>query len=115
MNIFWRLQAKDFTKSNTPPWVFFTFFKLHKWYQIAQRITNNQFIPAWLSARTTVLVPKAKDFSNEKNYRPITCLNTSCKIMTGLVNKYIRHHAIENNIWDKGQLGVVEGVLGTVD
>ena len=24
---------------NTPPWAFFTFFKLYKWYQIAQRIT----------------------------------------------------------------------------
>ena len=24
---------------NTPPWVFFTFLKLYKWYQIAQRIT----------------------------------------------------------------------------
>ena len=29
----------NFTKSNTPPWLFFTFFKLYKWYQIAQRIT----------------------------------------------------------------------------
>ena len=29
----------DFTKSNSPPWVFFTLFKLYKWYQIAQRIT----------------------------------------------------------------------------
>ena len=29
----------NFTKSNTPPWVFFTFFKLYKWYQIAQNIT----------------------------------------------------------------------------
>ena len=26
-------------QSNTPPWVFFTFFKLCKWYQIEQRIT----------------------------------------------------------------------------
>ena len=25
------------TKINTPPWVFFTFFKLYKCYQIAQR------------------------------------------------------------------------------
>ena len=25
--------------SNTPPCVFFTFFKLHKWYQITQNIT----------------------------------------------------------------------------
>ena len=27
-------------KINTPPWVFFTFLKLCKWYEIAQRITN---------------------------------------------------------------------------
>ena len=27
------------TKIKIPPWVFFTFFKLYKWYQIAQRIT----------------------------------------------------------------------------
>ena len=29
----------NFTKSNTHRWVFFTFFKLYKWYQIMQRIT----------------------------------------------------------------------------
>ena len=36
-----KLQAKacNFTKINTPPWVFFTFLKLYKWYQIALRIT----------------------------------------------------------------------------
>ena len=28
------------TKSNTLPWVFFTFLKLYKWYQIVQRITT---------------------------------------------------------------------------
>ena len=27
------------TEGNTPPWVFFTFFELYKWYQIAQRTT----------------------------------------------------------------------------
>ena len=25
--------------SNTPPWVSFTFFKLYKWYQIAQSVS----------------------------------------------------------------------------
>ena len=30
------LKACNFTKSNTPPWVFFVIFKLYKWYQIAQ-------------------------------------------------------------------------------
>ena len=29
------------TKINTPPWVFFTFLKLYKWYQIVQRTTFN--------------------------------------------------------------------------
>ena len=33
-----KLQA-HFTKCNTPLWVFFTFLKLYKWCQIAQRIT----------------------------------------------------------------------------
>ena len=31
--------ACKFTKSDTPPWLFFTFFKLCKWYQIMQSIT----------------------------------------------------------------------------
>ena len=34
-----QLTVCNFTKINTPPGVFFTFFKLYKWYQIAQRIT----------------------------------------------------------------------------
>ena len=36
-----KLQASacNFTKSNTPPWVFFRFFKLYKWYQIAQSVS----------------------------------------------------------------------------
>ena len=36
-----KLQASacNITKINTPPWMFFTFFKLYKWYQIAQHIT----------------------------------------------------------------------------
>ena len=37
-----KLHAKpcNFTKSNAAPWVFFTFFKLYKWYQIVQNITD---------------------------------------------------------------------------
>ena len=36
-----RLLVCNFTKSNTPPWVFFTF--LYKWYQNTQNITNNHY------------------------------------------------------------------------
>ena len=39
-----KLQAKvcSFTKINTSPWGFFTFFKLYKWCQIAQCITYGE-------------------------------------------------------------------------
>ena len=37
-----KLQAE--AKINTPSWVFFTFFKLDKWYQIAQRTTCKFFV-----------------------------------------------------------------------
>ena len=37
-NHLYNLRAYNFTKSNTPPGVFFLFFKLYKWYQIAQNI-----------------------------------------------------------------------------
>ena len=39
-----RLKACIFTKSNTPPWVFFTFLELFKRYQIAQNIIYSNFM-----------------------------------------------------------------------
>ena len=36
---FKKAEACNFTKINTPPWVFLTFFKLYKWHQIVQRTT----------------------------------------------------------------------------
>ena len=35
--------------------------------------------------------------------------------MTGIIAIYMRKHTVVNEIWDEGQLGSVEGVLGTVD
>ena len=35
--------ASNFNKSTTPPYVFFAFFNLNKWYQIAQRIATTFF------------------------------------------------------------------------
>ena len=62
-----------------------------------------------------MLLPKTKYLEYEKNYWPIMCLNTSYKIMTGVVAKYIREHMMENEYWDKGQLEAVEGVMGIVN
>ena len=75
---------------------------------------DNRLIPTWWLLGRTLLIPKSKDLNDEKNYHPITCLNSSYNFLTGLVGKFVRNHAIENNIWDGDQLGAA-GVLGTVD
>ena len=59
--------------------------------------------------------PITKNLSDEKNYQPITCLNTSYKILTGIIAECMRKHTVANDIWNEGQLGVTEGVLGMVD
>ena len=40
-------------------------------------ISDSSMIPEWWPTGRTVLLAKTKDLSDEKNYRPITCLNTS--------------------------------------
>ena len=61
-------------------------------YQDTSRILE------WWSSARTVLLPKTKNLSDEKNYCPITCLNTSYNILTGLVAKYMREHTLVNEI-----------------
>ena len=39
--------ACNITKINTPPWMFFRFLKLCKWYQIAHRTTYFKQTDAW--------------------------------------------------------------------
>ena len=78
-------------------------------------IDQPESIPDWVTHGRTVLLPKSEVLDDEKNYRPITCLNTAYKIFTGILGKYLKEHAERNNIWDKSQLGACSGVLGTVD
>ena len=76
---------------------------------------DNRLMPTWWLLGRAVLIPKSNNLSDEKNYHPITRLNTLDKPLTGLVAKFIRNLAIKNSIWDEGELRAAEGVLGTVD
>ena len=42
---------------------------------------DTAMIPEWWPSGRTVLLPKTKNLSDEKNYHPITCLNASYKIL----------------------------------
>ena len=76
---------------------------------------DNTTIPQWIAVGRTVLLPKAKDLSSKEEYRPITYLNTSYKLFTGILAKFTKEHAEENEIWDRNQMGTCQDVLGTVD
>ena len=57
-----KLQASacNFIKINTPPWVFFTFFKLYKCYQIAQRITYILRLSSQALCKETFVLQKSE-------------------------------------------------------
>ena len=45
--------------------------------------------PRWLSESITYLSPKTKDTKNLENYRPITCLTTTYKLLT-FINLFMK-------------------------
>ena len=76
---------------------------------------DKAMIPESCPSGRTVVLPKTNNLNDETDYCPIICLNTSYKILTGLVGKYMREHTSVNKIWDEKQLGAVEGILGTAE
>ena len=66
-----KLQAEvcNFTRINTPPWVFFTFFKLYKWYQIAQGITVSELLIRCLIALFLILITDLKHTFSKRHDR----------------------------------------------
>jgi hypothetical protein len=48
--------------------------------------------PDWLTTGVTYLIPKSGDSKEVRNYRPITCLTTMYKTLTGIIFKRISTH-----------------------
>ena len=48
-------------------------------------VKNPEKCPKWLTQGITYLLPKTTETSDPKNYRPITCLPTMCKILTSII------------------------------
>ena len=60
---------------------------LTKCYNDMMRDPN--LIPDWFVKGTTYLLPKSSETKKPKNYRPITCLTTSYKILTSVLTDII--------------------------
>ena len=72
--------ACNITKSNTPPWFFFTFFKLCKWCQIAQRITRKFFDWFWSFVGNSLILEDQKIFNKARLTITTICVIAKCQI-----------------------------------
>ena len=52
-------------------------------------LQNLETAPEWLTEGTTYLLPKSQETQNPKNYRPITCLTNTYKILTSIITTYV--------------------------
>ena len=69
--------------------------------------------PLWLVTGKSTLLPKNNQTMLAKNYRPITCLSTTFKTLTGIIATRIESHLCENNILSQEQQGGRRGSYGT--
>ena len=67
-------------------------------------IEQPEIKPEWITQGRTVLLPKLDDLSDERENRPITCLNTCYKIFTGNVGSSMKDHAKETTFGIKVKL-----------
>jgi hypothetical protein len=61
--------------------------------------------PDWLTTGITYLIPKSGDSKEVRNYRPITCLTTMYKTLTGIIAKRISTHLEEQSLLQAEQKG----------
>ena len=53
---------------------------------------NPTTMPSWMTEGKTTLIPKNENTTSPKNYRPITCLPTSYKLLTLILSDKIYNH-----------------------
>ena len=70
--------------------------------------------PKWFCQGTTYLLAKNIDTANPKNFRPITCLSTSYKLLTSILTERTYKHIDEQNIFPgcrRGSYGCKDQLL----
>lgn len=77
------------------------------------RIKTNKFdCPRWLAKGRIVTIPKTGDLSDPANYRPIACLNTMYKVISGTICSWIESHVSKNNAFAESQRALTKGEWG---
>ncbi|CAM4836076.1 unnamed protein product [Rotaria magnacalcarata] len=84
---------------------------LHK--LVLHHLTSGESLPqSWITEGRIVLIHKAGPKSKPGNFRPIACLNTCYKLLTGYVTMYLNQHVTERKIMPEEQIALRGGVWG---
>ena len=71
--------------------------------------------PDWLTQGRTTLLPKSTETHRPNKYRPICCLSTTYKLLTGLIADEIYSHLEGGDYLEEEQKGCIRKRPGTKD
>ncbi|XP_045482803.1 uncharacterized protein LOC123686614 [Harmonia axyridis] len=86
-------------------WKHFTAIHNHLAKLLQEALSNPTKIPDFFTLGVTHMIPKGENTSDPKQYRPITCLPTVYKILTGVLTHHIWKHVNKNKILAPEQNG----------
>ena len=76
---------------------------------------NPEKAPKWMCEGTTYLLAKSNDTKDPKNYRPITCLSTTYKLLTSVLTDRTYSHLEQNDLFPLEQKWCRRGLYGCKD
>jgi Reverse transcriptase (RNA-dependent DNA polymerase) len=80
---------------------------------VYDHLTSGKPLPQkWISNGRIILLYKSGSRSDPANYRPIACLNTCYKLLTGYVTAYLEEFVTERCILAKEQRALQKGIWG---
>jgi hypothetical protein len=82
---------------------------------IFNKLIEDDSILEWLTAGVTYLIPKNENTENTKNYRPVTCLPTTYKLITSIISRCMQKYTDNENLLPKEQKGCSGGTKGCKD
>jgi hypothetical protein len=59
----------------------------------------------WLTVGVTYLIPKNENTENPKNYRPVTCLPMTYKLITCIISRHMQKYMDNENLLPKNRKG----------
>ena len=75
-------------------------------------ISGNPLPQRWIAEGRIILIHKSGSRSDPANFRPIACLNTCYKLLTGFVAAYLNQYVRERSILPSEQVALRHGVWG---